>query len=84
MYRNEHRIDASKGYTDPAVATGISDLLDYGAGGGRIDYPPVHIQTADDANVTSEWGSNQPGMDMVCICHLLSFNNSSGDCLTTQ
>lgn len=65
LYRNEHRIDASAGYNDPAVATGISDLLDYGARGGGVQYPPVNIETGDDLNVTSEWGNNQPGVDRV-------------------
>lgn len=64
LYRNEHRISASTGYNDPAVTTGISDLLDYGADGGRIDYPPVEIEAAEP-NVTADWGGHQPGVDMV-------------------
>lgn len=78
LYRNEHRIDASAGYNDPAVATGISDLLDYGARGGGVQYPPVNIETGDDLNVTSEWGNNQPGVDRVrpyfkLLLYLLAF-----------
>lgn len=64
LYRNEHRIDANAGYNDPAVATGISDLLD-GARGSRVEYPPVHMDTGDEENVTSAWGNNQPGVERV-------------------
>jgi hypothetical protein len=54
LYRNEHRIDANAGYNDPAVATGISDLLD-GARGSR----------GNEENASSAWGNNQPGVERV-------------------
>jgi hypothetical protein len=65
LYRNEHRIDVSAGYSDPAVATGISDLLDGARGGRGVEYPPVSMDTGDEGNVTSEWGNNQPGVERV-------------------
>ena len=65
LYRNEHRIDANAGYNDPAVATGISDLLDGARVGRGVEYPPVNMDTGDEGNVTSEWGNNQPGVERV-------------------
>ncbi|CAK9198631.1 unnamed protein product [Sphagnum troendelagicum] len=64
LYRNKHRIDATVGTKDPAVAQGISDLLDNGI--AHISYPPVHIETAQPPLATDEmWAANQPGMDLV-------------------
>lgn len=54
LYRNEHRIDANAGYNDPAVATGISDLLDGGRG-----------SRGNEENASSAWGNNQPGVERV-------------------
>ncbi|CAM6094529.1 unnamed protein product [Calypogeia fissa] len=49
IYRKRHRIDVSMGLDDPAVATGISDLLDPKAAAGGLEYPPLYAEPAPTA-----------------------------------
>lgn len=69
MYRTKHNISASTGLSDPAVATGISDLI--------YDSKPAHAEpeTLDDDLVNAWatnlgddglWGKNAPAMSRVC------------------
>lgn len=46
IYRNRHRIDVVMGSNDPAVATGISDLLDPTVASGLSDLQPLYAEPA--------------------------------------
>eukprot|EP00249_Psilotum_nudum_P022201 c28414_g1_i1 orf=316-3969(-) len=66
IYRNRHRIDASLGFSDPAVATGISDLMN--AVNSQIQYPPVQIEASEPlvADLSGGlWTGNAPAVDLV-------------------
>ena len=65
IYRTRHNISASTGLSDPAVATGISDLV------YESQPPPAEPDTLDDdlvnawaANLGDDglWGNNAPVM----------------------
>lgn len=67
-YRTHHNISASTGLSDPAVATGISDLI------YESQPPPAEPDTLDDdlvnawaANLGDDglWGNNAPAMNRV-------------------
>lgn len=63
IYRNRHRIDATSGLNDPAVATGISDLLN-----NQLQYPPVQIETNEPlvAGLSDGlWTGSAPAIDLV-------------------
>ncbi|KAH7351861.1 hypothetical protein KP509_19G017700 [Ceratopteris richardii] len=63
IYRNRHRIDASSGFNDPAVATGISDLLN-----SQLQYPPPMIEKDEPlvAGLSDGlWTGSTPAVDMV-------------------
>lgn len=69
MYRTKHNISASTGLSDPAVATGISDLI-YDS-----KPAPAEPETLDDDLVNAWatnlgddglWGKNAPAMNRVC------------------
>ena len=66
IYRNRHRIDARSGLNDPAVATGISDLLN-----NQLLYPPpAQIVTGEPlvAGLSDGlWTGNAPTIDLVCF-----------------
>ncbi|KAK7358477.1 hypothetical protein VNO77_00405 [Canavalia gladiata] len=68
IYRTRHNISASTGLSDPAVATGISDLV------YESQPPPAEPDTLDDdlvnawaANLGDDglWGNNAPAMNRV-------------------
>ncbi|KAE9614044.1 putative SH3 domain-containing protein [Lupinus albus] len=68
IYRSRHNISASTGLSDPAVATGISDLL------YESKPAPAKLDTLDDdlvnawaANLGDDglWGNNAPAMNRV-------------------
>ncbi|XP_061347585.1 uncharacterized protein LOC133293078 [Gastrolobium bilobum] len=68
IYRTSHNISASTGLSDPAVATGISDLI------YESKPPPAEPDTLDDdlvnawaANLGDDglWGNNAPAMNRV-------------------
>ncbi|KAJ7571646.1 hypothetical protein O6H91_01G170400 [Diphasiastrum complanatum] len=67
IYRNRHHIDATTGFNDPAVATGIADLQVSTV--TRIEYPPIQIDAAvpspSDGLVDGIWSSNLAGVDRV-------------------
>lgn len=63
IYRNRHRIDATSGYNDPAVATGISDLLN-----NQLQNPPIQIEVAEPlvAGLTDGlWTGSAPAIERV-------------------
>ncbi|KAI5065823.1 hypothetical protein GOP47_0018447 [Adiantum capillus-veneris] len=63
IYRNRHRIDAASGLNDPAVAMGISDLLN-----SQLQYPPVHIEKNEPLVVGLSdglWTGSAPAIDLV-------------------
>lgn len=63
IYRNRHRIDAASGLNDPAVATGISDLLN-----NQLQYPPVQIEKNEPlvAGLSDVlWTGSTPAIDLV-------------------
>ncbi|KAG6554798.1 hypothetical protein Mapa_003818 [Marchantia paleacea] len=53
IYRNRHRIDVVMGSNDPAVATGISDLLDPTVATGLSDLQPLYAEPAAAAAAVS-------------------------------
>lgn len=68
IYRTRHNISASTGLSDPAVATGISDLI------YESKPAPAEPDTLDDdlvnawaANLGDDglWGNNAPAMSRV-------------------
>ncbi|XP_031487548.1 uncharacterized protein LOC116255737 isoform X2 [Nymphaea colorata] len=67
IYRNRHHIDASTGLNDPAVATGISDLV-YES---KVKQPKQESGDADFVNIWAtnmedgEWGSSAPAINRV-------------------
>ncbi|CAN6454241.1 unnamed protein product [Victoria cruziana] len=67
IYRNRHHIDASTGLNDPAVATGISDLI-YES---KVKQPKEESGDADFVNIWAtnmedgEWGSSAPAINRV-------------------
>eukprot|EP01018_Ginkgo_biloba_P026890 Gb_19640 [translate_table: standard] len=67
IYRNRHHIDAATGFNDPAVATGISDLV-LDSKVGQVQYPPVNVEIANAwaANLSDGlWGNDAPGVNLV-------------------
>jgi len=74
IYRTRHNISASTGLSDPAVATGISELV------YESQPPPAEPDTLDDdlvnawaANLGDDglWGNNAPAMTRVCFLSIL-------------
>ncbi|XP_024525120.1 uncharacterized protein LOC9633241 [Selaginella moellendorffii] len=63
IYCKRHHIDVATGYNDPAVATGIADLLPYA--GAQPEYPPVQIEE-DKPNVSDTlWTPSPRAADLV-------------------
>lgn len=63
IYRNRHRIDAASGFNDPAVATGISDLLN-----SQIQNPPIQIERNEPLVAglgDGMWTSSAPAVELV-------------------
>lgn len=80
IYRTKHNISASTGLSDPAVATGISDLI------YESKPPPVESDALDD-DLVNAWaanlgddgllGNSAPAMNRVILMNLMPQNDIS-------
>jgi hypothetical protein len=73
IYRTRHNISASTGLSDPAVATGISDLIYESSKTPAAAEPDAlddDLVNAWAANLGDDglWGNNAPAMNRVWIC----------------